>query len=80
LLINLKTLIKSIRVFYINKESKFLKNYCALYRRHKDINDILIGLSLMPNDWKEFNFEKNKHLLEHRLYEADAYEVPKYYV
>jgi hypothetical protein len=53
-----------------------LKHYWALYRRNKDKNDILMGLPVMPNDWMELDFEKNKFILENRLNDADAFDVP----
>jgi hypothetical protein len=53
-----------------------LKHYWALHRRNKDKNEILMGLPVMPNDWKELDFEKNKHLLENRLNEANAFDIP----
>ena len=53
-----------------------LKHYWASYRRNKDKNEILMGLSVMPNDWMEVDFEINKIILENRLNEGDAFDVP----
>ena len=53
-----------------------LKHYWALYRRNKDKNEILVGEPLLPNEWMELDFETNKMILENRLNEVDAFDVP----
>ncbi|MDD2986405.1 hypothetical protein [Flavobacterium sp.] len=35
-----------------------------------------MGLSVMPNDWMEVDFEINKIILENRLNEGDAFDMP----
>jgi len=53
-----------------------LKHYWCLYRRNKYKNEMLIGEPIMPYEWKDLDFEDNKILLENRLNEGDAFDVP----
>lgn len=53
-----------------------LHNYWALYRRNKDKNIMIIGEVMLTYKLLNSNYELDYALLETRLNEADAFDVP----
>lgn len=53
-----------------------LQNYWVLHRRNKNKNEIIVGEVVLPYDLIDLNYETNQTILEKRVNEPTAFDVP----
>ena len=59
-----------------NTEIEELDNYWVFYRRNPDKNEMIIGDTLLPSELDPKDRVYNQKLLEKRINESDAFDVP----
>jgi hypothetical protein len=56
-------------------EAHILNHYWILYRHNKDKNELVIGMTILPDDFTPF-YEENKEIISRRLNDTDAFDIP----